>query len=577
MSATVEQPGSTLDRRCADGSRPHRPGALLEVDGLEHHAGGRQRLHQVGFTARPGEVVAIVGGSGAGKTTLLEAIVGIRPASGGTVSVDGVPLDRKGPAAAGVGYLPQDDIIHRDLPLGRTLRHAAALRLPAGTPAAVRERRADEILVRLGLDHRRHTRVDHLSGGQRKRASLAVELLTRPRLLLLDEPTSGLDPATAADLLGYLRLVADAGATVVLTTHQPADLSRCDRIVFLAGDGHLAFEGTPADARAWFEVTDIADAYLRLAEVGAPRSWADAFEAHRADGRSATSPKGTPAPPRSNPPVATRPVGAVGQWWALTRRNADLLTRNRLTAAVLVGSPALVVAMMAVLFRPGLFDPAAPSALPAVQVTFWLAFAGFFFGLTYGLLQIVTEQPVFRRERLAGLGTGAYVASKVAVLIPLLVLDAVVMLAVLRALDRLPAVGSGTMASLLATVVLVEMAALTLGLLASAAVADAAQATLALPLICFPQVLFAGAIVPLPEMHGIGRGMSVVLADRWAFEALGRGLGLSGRVDGEPAMAGYAGAFGGSTTEGWLVLAALAVGLGLAAALVLRRRTAPAR
>jgi hypothetical protein len=259
----------------------------------------------------------------------------------------------------------------------------------------------------------------------------------------------------------------------------------------------------------------------------------------------------------------------------LTRRSADLLVRNRLTLAVLVGSPALVITMMAVLFRPGAFDAAATSSDQATQTVFWLAFAGFFFGLTYGLLQIVGEMAILRRERLAGLHLTAYVGSKVAVLTPVLLVVAGGMLAVLRALDRLPSAEGRVYAALLVTLTLEALAALALGLLASAAVTDAAQATLALPMLCFPQVLFAGAIVPVPDMADPGRAMSVGLANRWAFESLGRALDLDRLLAPVTPSSAHHAAFAGSPVEGWAVLACFVVLLLGATVAVLHRR-APA-
>jgi len=242
--------------------------------------------------------------------------------------------------------------------------------------------------------------------------------------------------------------------------------------------------------------------------------------------------------------------------------------------AVLVGSPALVTAMMAVLFRPGALASQGPDALGPVQVVFWIAFAGFFFGLTYGLLQIVGEMAVFRRERFAGLSVGAYVLSKVVVLTPVLALVAATLLGVLRALDRLPALGWDTYAALFATLLVESMAALALGLLASAAVADASQATLALPMLCFPQVLFAGAIVPVGEMATPGQVISLGMANRWAFESLGRVLPLGGETA-SATSAAYADAFGGPVLTGWAILAGSAVAFTLATVWVLDRKTRP--
>ncbi len=190
--------------------------------------------------------------------------------------------------------MPQDDIIHRELPLRRTLRYAAGLRLPAGTSAAAAERVVDETLRELDLADRSDVRVGALSGGQRKRASIAVEMLTRPRLFFLDEPTSGLDPSTAAEVLGVLRRLAGRGVTIVLTTHSPADIEACDRVVFLAREGHLAFAGTPAEARAYFGVDDLSRVYKRLADEASPTAWAERFAAHH-------RPERVP-PPRCGPP-----------------------------------------------------------------------------------------------------------------------------------------------------------------------------------------------------------------------------------------------------------------------------------
>jgi ABC transport system ATP-binding/permease protein len=539
-----------------------RTTAAVEVRGVRQRTQGRTTLHDVSFSVAPGEVVAIVGGSGAGKTTLLETMIGIRPPAAGEVRIAGA-RDR-----SDVSYVPQDDIIHGDLPLARTLRYAARLRLPAGTAPEAVDRIVGETLAALDLAERADVRVGSLSGGQRKRASIAVELLTRPAAFSLDEPTSGLDPATAREVLRLLRRLAAAGTTIVLTTHSPSDIDLCDRIVFLARDGYLAFVGTPDEARQYFETPDLTVAYERLALEDTPAAWADRFAAvSGVDGDS--GPRAPAAPDRPAPPPPRR-VGPVRQWAVLTRRSADLLVRNKLTLLVLAGSPALVIAMMAVLFRPGAFAPAGVASGQATQTVFWLAFAGFFFGLTYGLLQIVGEMAILRRERLAGLHVAAYVGSKVAVLTPVLVAVAAAMLAVLRALDRLPEASGGAYARLLVTLTLEAMAALALGLLASASVTNAAQATLALPMLCFPQVLFAGAIVPVPEMAAPGRAMSYGLANRWAFESLGRALGL-GRL----AAPGEHAAFAGSPAVGWVVLAAFVVVLLGATVAVLARR-APA-
>jgi hypothetical protein len=241
--------------------------------------------------------------------------------------------------------------------------------------------------------------------------------------------------------------------------------------------------------------------------------------------------------------------------------------------AVLLGSPILVISMMAVLFRPGTFDTGSSSELGPVQTVFWIAFAGFFFGLTYGLLQVVAEFSVLRRERLAGLSIVAYLGSKVALLLPVLAVVNAAMLAVLRALDRLPDAGLRTYSLLLATLVVESACALALGLLTSAAVADAAQATLALPMLCFPQVLFAGAVVPVAAMASPGRVISAAMSNRWAFESLGRGLHVGGTGKATSQLTSYGDTFTGSALAGTAVLAGLGVLFAVASVAVLAFRT----
>nr|WP_182624091.1 ATP-binding cassette domain-containing protein [Rhodococcus opacus] len=549
-------------------------GRVDAVD-VSRQAGARRILQELSLSVEPGELVAIAGGSGAGKSTLLEILAGLQPPSAGQVRHDGVVRGARVSADSRIGYVPQDDIIHLEMPLRRTLRYAARLRLPAGTSAAEADRIVEETMQDLDLADRAEVPVRALSGGQRKRASIAVELLTRPHLFFLDEPTSGLDPSTAADVMRLLRRLSRRGVTVVLTTHEPAGIDRCDRVVFLARDGHLAFTGSPTEARRYFGVEDLAEVYDRLAREHTPQIWAERF----ADSAGTSeAPPGSALP--SVPPIAaTRSdlnrTGMVRQWWLLTRRNVDVLLRNRLTLAVLLGSPVLVTAMMATLFQRGAFDPRSAADLGPAQIVFWIAFAGFFFGLTYGLLQIVGEMPVFRQERLAGLSVGAYVASKVTALLPVLAGVSALLLGVLRALGRLPAVGWDVSAFLFVTIVIEATSALALGLLASAAVSNAAQAALALPMLCFPQVLFGGAIVPVDEMAIPGRLMSLGLSNRHAFEALGRDLDLDRYSATLPAMSAYGDTFHGGTGASLIALASFAVALTLATVWVLDRRSRP--
>ena len=172
---------------------------------------------------------------------------------------------------------PKDDIIHLSLPLRRTLRYTAGLRLPAASTAEQTEHAVTDVLKALMLADRADVPVGSLSGGQRKRASITTELLTRTGVFFLDEPTSGLDPARGAELMRTLRQLADEGTTVVLTTHNLLHAQRCDKVAVLAGHGYLAFFGSPEQACAYFGTGSIAEIYEQLAEPDAAEAWGRRF------------------------------------------------------------------------------------------------------------------------------------------------------------------------------------------------------------------------------------------------------------------------------------------------------------
>jgi ABC-type multidrug transport system ATPase subunit len=525
--------------------------------------GGKSVLNDVSLTVRSGQLVAIVGGSGAGKTMLLEALAGVRPAERGLVLFDGVDLYANlGSFRTLLGYVPQDDIIHAELPLEQTLRYAAMLRLPGSVSKQEIDGAVGQVMDSLDLTARARVRVGSLSGGQRKRASIAVELLTNPQVFFLDEPTSGLDPASGAELLSVLRNLADGGSTVVFTTHAVQDLARADAVAFLAQDGHLAFFGAHQDALRYFEVERVEQIYERVAREGTPEVWASRFVEHRAMIDATVA---APAPSAAPVPRARAGSSFLRQWSVLTRRTFETITRNRLTLAILLGSPVLVVAMLGILFRSGAFDFADPSPIAAGMLLFWLTFAAFFFGLTYGLLQVVTEQAILRREHLVGQRLSAYLLSKITVLLPFLLLIVVLMLVVLRMLGRLPPEPPEIYVSICVTLALLGVGALTLGLLTSAAVSNPAQATLALPMLCFPAVLFSGAILPVHQMVTIGAAISAIVPDRWAWEALGHDIGMrhlfahGGSSLGPPLLRAYGDAGTLATGTYWLFLGSFVV------------------
>lgn len=230
--------------------------------------GGNKKyiLQDVSFTVYPGELVAILGGSGAGKTTLMNAINGFEPATEGKVCFNGNDLYKNYSAyKSQIGYVPQQDIVYDNLSMFDMLYYVAKLRLPSDITKDEITQRVEEVLRAMALENHRDTLIKKLSGGQRKRASIAVELISDPLLFFLDEPTSGLDPEAETNLMKQLQMLSSKrGKTVIVITHTLQNIHLFDKVIFLAPGGKLCYYGSPKEAKQFFEVENLADAYEKI-------------------------------------------------------------------------------------------------------------------------------------------------------------------------------------------------------------------------------------------------------------------------------------------------------------------------
>lgn len=368
---------------------PHHTGGRVEAAGLVVEVGnGKRILDGVNLDFPPCSFVGILGGSGQGKSTLLKALCGLGPAGQGEARINGVPV--RGPAdmrRLGIGYVPQDDIVHRELTVENAIRYGARLRLDSRIKTREIERLVTETLERLALSEHRSKRIRQLSGGQRKRVSIATELLTKPSVLFLDEPSSGLDPATEHSLMSLLRGLAGDDCTVVCTTHVLGRAYLFDRLCFIH-QGRIAFDGTPDEALQTFDVEGLEEIYLKLEEQGLPEP------------APAPPPLGT-GPGEARPPPGR---GARPRFFASLRvllaRQWKILCADRLNLVFLLAQPVLIAAMVA-----WVAEDVILRAFLCVVATLW-------FGCSNGAQQIVRELPVFRRERVCGQGMGAYLGSK---------------------------------------------------------------------------------------------------------------------------------------------------------------------
>jgi ABC-type multidrug transport system ATPase subunit/pSer/pThr/pTyr-binding forkhead associated (FHA) protein len=519
----------------------------------------RQILKPIDISIYPREFVAVVGTSGAGKSTLLKALNGFTPAQG-QVLVNGDDLYQQFDLyRTMLGYVPQDDIIHDGLTVTSALRYAARLRLPADMSEAEIDRRIEQVLRQVDMLEQRNNPVTRLSGGQRKRVNIAVELLAEPRLFFLDEPTSGLDPGLEKKMMHTLRHLADGGRTVILVTHATANITQCDHVCFLA-KGRMVFFGPPHEALDFFDVDsgDFADIYARLDDPDPARAreqaaeWEERFressyyEEHVAD-RLETLPALQDT--EAEAPTRRRPrVNQLRQFFVLTQRYLDLVVHDRPLLTILLAVMPAVALLLLMIARPNWLvgnsiaeierqladalsagEQSATYAIAGATQTllFMLALAAVLLGLFAAAYEIVKERSVFLRERMINIRLGPYLGSKMTVLGAFALLQCLLLLAVLSLRVDLPTIGVLTRAPLemYVTLVLGAGAAIALGLFVSSLMPNTNTVIYVVLLILFFQILFAGVFFELPPAT---RPLSYVTFSRWVMEGLGTSANLEG-------------------------------------------------
>ncbi|MCM2256969.1 MAG: FHA domain-containing protein [Vicinamibacteria bacterium] len=481
----------------------------LDVHGATVQAGARTLVDAVDLAIAPGTFTALIGPSGAGKSTLLEALAGLRPLAAGEVLANGQPLHAARGALVGrVGFVPQQDIVHLDLTVAESLDALARLRLPPDTTAAERDTRVKAVLSALELTERRDVLVRRLSGGQRKRVSIAAELLTEPSLLLLDEPTSGLDPALEESLMLLLRELAYKGKTVVLVTHTLDNLALCDQVVLLA-EGRLAFSGPPAQAQERFGVSHLGQLYARLREKPVAE-WA---ERARADSARASARRTSDTPAAARAPA--RLAGPLRQWAVLSARYARLLGRDRRNLVLLLAQAPVIAVLIGISLLYGDSDFAYTK--PKNTILFLLALTSVWFGCSNAAREVVKERAILARERFFGLGLAPYLLSKACVLAAVAAVQCAAFLAILDLWFGVP----GSKVELFGAMLLASTVGSMLGLALSALSASADRAMTLLPILLIPQVLFTSPAIHM-DMKGPAGQVAHAMPTWWAYDLLRR-------------------------------------------------------
>jgi ABC-type multidrug transport system ATPase subunit/pSer/pThr/pTyr-binding forkhead associated (FHA) protein len=507
-----------------------RSRSWIDVVDVEHYIGTNLILDGISLSVQPGEFVGFLGPSGAGKSMLLKAMCGSMRATRGHIVVNGLDYYQNyNELKHLVGYVPQDDIIHTQLTVEDTLRYAAALRLPPELGKQFREKRVLDVLSALELQNHRHLPAWRLSGGQRKRLSMGVELLTEPNLLYLDEPTAGLDPNLEEKMMVLFRELALRGKTVCCVTHVLDHIDLCDKIALLYG-GRLAYFGRPQEALGYFGVRKLADAYHVL-EEHAPEHWRDELRRRQQVRRpTAVAPQVAAAPPVRRPRQRSGP-GPLRQLVTLSRRYARILTEDPKHSLILLLQAPVLGVLVALATRGG-----PPARRPTSVMFLMLGLAAFWFGCVNAAREITKEAPVTARERMVGVGVFPYVLSKFLVLQLLSLIQVAILLLVVDWLGppRQLAADGGRFAVVLGGVpgaywmalgnlYLTALGGIGLGLVISSVAGNSDKAMSLVPLALLPQILFAGAL-DVPKAGTFTRVAGYGVGVNWSYDLFRRDI-----------------------------------------------------
>ncbi|MFD3507637.1 FHA domain-containing protein [Nocardia sp. NPDC058666] len=486
--------------------------------------GNKQLLVDVNLTAGRGTLTALIGPSGAGKSTLSKLIAGNTQPSGGVVTFEGRNLHAEYEALRSrIGMVPQDDVLHRQLTVRQALGFAAELRLPPDTTKADRQQVIDGVLQELSLTAHADTRVDRLSGGQRKRASVAMELLTGPSLLILDEPTSGLDPALDRQVMQMLRELADAGRVVIVVTHSVACLDMCDQVVLLAPGGKTAFAGHPGGVGAAMGTSDWAEIFAMAAA-----NPDQVFAAYRS--RQAYVPPPPPVQPNRGNVGAPPQSSGMRQFSTLARRQVRLIFADRGYLIFLLVLPFILGALSLVVPGENGFAPGPLVAQPdgsfarsggseTQQLLVVLILGACFMGATLSVRDLVGERSIFQRERAVGLLPSAYLLAKIAVFSVVAFLQSAVLIGITLLGKKAPGAGSlipnGSI-ELYIDIAMTAVCCVVFGLLMSSLAKSSEQVMPMLVVMIMVQLVMAGGLIPVTDRPGLEQ-VSYLFPARWGY------------------------------------------------------------
>ena len=493
-------------------SKDYKTETAIQVKNLSfNYPNGNTGLHQTSFQLEKEKMIALMGPSGCGKSTLLKLLNGFHKPSKGNVSIFGLDLSQNFDILKQfIGYVPQENIVHEDLTVEEAMYFTAKLRLGNIVKSNELQERIDSILSALKISDNdiRSSYIKNLSGGQKKRVSIAVELITQPEILFLDEPTSPLDPETIDDFLKSLRGLCEMGTTVVMVTHKPEDLSAMDEVLFMAKDGHLVYIGEQNNLCSYFESDSIIKVYTKASD---PKQAKHLYNKWNADSNEKIRENVKSTNVESH--VLTNPLHQF-QWLVL--RYARLKWNNRKNLIIAFSQP-IIIALLILLVFPQLKEVNDQGIETGnLGVIFIMALSVVWFGVSNSAKEIVGERAIIQRERAFNLQYVPYLLSKSFVLLALTSIQTLVFMGVLY-------IGFPDLSDFLWTFIflsIVGFASVCFGLLLSVFSKSTEAVMTMLPVALIPQIVLAGIVHPLE--NSLTQFLSYFTLGRWGTEGITR-------------------------------------------------------
>ena len=463
---------------------------------------GKKALHKMDISVPSRSLLAIMGPSGCGKSTLLKSLNGESPPTKGRVLIFNQDLITNYEyLKTQIGYVPQDDIVHKQLTVEQSLFFAAKLRIANISKADIKVK-IDQILSELNISHIKKNLISDISGGQRKRVSIAIELLTDPMLLFLDEPTSPLDPQTIEDFLSILKKLSENGTTVIMVTHKPEDLDYMDEVIFMADNngGKIVYYGDSTQYKDYFNVNNAVSVFSQISGDNS-KKWIEKYSNPRP--LSTTQDREKVLINKSN-------QSPIEQFFWLTYRYFKIKTNDKVNTSIMLLQAPIIASLACLVFKE-----------VSLSVLFIMAVSAVWFGSTNAAREIVGELPIYKRERMYNLKLIPYIFSKITVLSFFSIIQSFVFIYILYFYygDSDFDIFFNNPFSSFIWMSFLTISSTFLGLLLSA-IFDTSEKVLAVvPIVLIPQIMLAGLVAKIGSKTV--EFVSYMTFTRWGIEGFG--------------------------------------------------------